>query len=156
MRVHLIDGTYELFRHFYAMPSQTNTAGEEIAAARGVVVSMMNLLRDGATHVAVATDQIIESFRNDLWPGYKTGAGIDPALWSQFPIVEEALAAMGLVVWAMVEFEADDALARRRPTGGRRSPRVRGPHLHSRQGPRAVRRGRARGAARPAARHPQR
>ena len=110
MRVHLIDGTYELFRHFYAMPSQTNAAGEEIAAARGVVVSMMNLLRDGATHVAVATDQIIESFRNDLWPGYKTGAGIDPALWSQFPIVEEALAAMGIVVWAMVEFEADDAL----------------------------------------------
>jgi 5'-3' exonuclease len=111
MRVHLVDGTYELFRHFYAMPSQVNAAGEEIAAARGVVVSMMNLLRDGATHVAVATDQIIESFRNDLWPGYKTGAGIDPALWSQFPIVEEALAAMGIVVWAMVEFEADDALA---------------------------------------------
>ena len=111
MRVHLIDGTYELFRHFYALPSQVNAAGEEIAAARGVVVSMMNLLRDGATHVAVATDQIIESFRNDLWPGYKTGAGIDPALLSQFPIVEEALAAMGLVVWAMVEFEADDALA---------------------------------------------
>jgi 5'-3' exonuclease len=110
MRVHLIDGTYELFRHFYAMPSQKNAAGEEIAAARGVVVSMMNLLRDGATHVAVATDQIIESFRNDLWPGYKTGAGIDPALWSQFPIVEEAVAAMGIVVWAMVEFEADDAL----------------------------------------------
>src|SRR5262245_9143891 len=110
MRVHLIDGTYELFRHFYAMPIQTNTAGEEIAAARGVAVWMMNLLRDGATHIAVATDQIIESFRNDLWPGYKTGAGIDPALWSQFPIVEEALAAMGVVVWAMVEFEADDAL----------------------------------------------
>jgi 5'-3' exonuclease len=111
MRVHLIDGTYELFRHFYAMPSQVNAAGEEIAAARGVVLSMMSLLRDGATHVAVATDQIIESFRNDLWPGYKTGAGIDPALWSQFPVVEEALAAMGIVVWAMVEFEADDALA---------------------------------------------
>jgi 5'-3' exonuclease len=111
LRVHLIDGTYELFRHFYALPSQVNAAGEEIAAARGVVVSMMNLLRDGATHVAVATDQIIESFRNDLWPGYKTGAGIDPALWSQFPIVEQALAAMGIVVWAMVEFEADDALA---------------------------------------------
>jgi 5'-3' exonuclease len=111
VRVHLIDGTYELFRHFYAMPSQVNAAGEEIAAARGVVVSMMSLLRDGATHVAVATDQIIESFRNDLWPGYKTGAGIDPTLWSQFPIVEEALTAMGLVVWAMVEFEADDALA---------------------------------------------
>jgi len=111
MRVHLVDGTYELFRHFYAMPSQKNAAGEEIAAARGVVVSMMSLLRDGATHIAVATDQIIESFRNDLWPGYKTGAGIDPALWSQFPIIEEALAAMGIEVWAMVEFEADDALA---------------------------------------------
>ena len=156
MRVHLIDGTYELFRHFYAMPSQTNAAGEEIAAARGVVVSMMNLLRDGATHVAVATDQIIESFRNDLWPGYKTGAGIDPALWSQFPIVEEALAAMGLVVWAMVEFEADDALCAGARLAAADLARDRGADLHSRQGPRAVRGGRARGAARPAPRHPQR
>jgi 5'-3' exonuclease len=111
MRVHLVDGTYELFRHFYAMPSQRNAAGEEIAAARGVVLSMMSLLRSGATHVAVATDQVIESFRNDLWPGYKTGEGVDPTLYAQFPILEEALAAMGLVVWAMVEFEADDALA---------------------------------------------
>jgi 5'-3' exonuclease len=111
MRVHLIDGTYELFRHFYAMPSQRNAAGQEIAATRGVVLSMMGLLRDGATHVAVATDQVIESFRNAMWPGYKTGEGVDPALYSQFPLLEEALAAMGLTVWAMLEFEADDALA---------------------------------------------
>ena len=111
MRVHLIDGTYELFRHFYAMPSLVNAAGQEIAATRGVVLSMMGLLRDGATHVAVATDQVIESFRNAMWPGYKTGEGVDPALYAQFPLLEEALAAMGVTVWAMLEFEADDALA---------------------------------------------
>ncbi|HVS64840.1 MAG TPA: 5'-3' exonuclease H3TH domain-containing protein [Thermoanaerobaculia bacterium] len=111
MLVHLIDGTYELFRHFYALPGSVNRNGEEIAAARGVVFSVLGLLREGATHVAVATDQVIESFRNDLWPGYKTGDGIDPDLWSQFPVVEEALAALGVVVWAMVEHEADDALA---------------------------------------------
>src|SRR6187401_1496938 len=93
------------------MPSSRDSDGREVAAVRGVVASILGMINGGATHVAVATDQIIESFRNDLWPGYKTGAGIDPALWSQFPIVEEALAAMGLVVWAMVEFEADDALA---------------------------------------------
>jgi 5'-3' exonuclease len=111
MLVHLIDGTYELFRHFYALPAAVNQEGEPIAAARGVAVSVLGLLREGATHVAVATDQVIESFRNDLWPGYKTGEGIDSDLWSQFPLVEEALAALGVVVWAMVEFEADDALA---------------------------------------------
>ena len=111
MRVHLIDGTYELFRHFFAMPSQVNRDGQEVAATVGVLGSMLALLRDGATHLAVATDQVIESFRNDLWPGYKTGAGIDPQLHSQFPLFEEALEAMGLVVWAMVEHEADDALA---------------------------------------------
>ena len=111
MRVHLIDGTYELFRHFFAVPPQSNADGQEIAAARGVVASMLNLLRDGATHLAVATDQVIESFRNELWPGYKSGEGIDPALYSQFPILEEALDAMGVVVWAMVDFEADDAMA---------------------------------------------
>lgn len=111
MRVHLIDGTYELFRHFFAVPPQTNDDGQEIAAARGVVASMLNLLRDGATHLAVATDQVIESFRNELWPGYKSGEGIDPTLYSQFPILEEALDAMGVVVWPMVEFEADDAMA---------------------------------------------
>lgn len=111
MRVHLIDGTYELFRHFFAVPPQSNADGQEIAAARGVVASMLNLLRDGATHLAVATDQVIESFRNELWPGYKSSEGIDPALYSQFPILEEALDAMGVVVWAMVDFEADDAMA---------------------------------------------
>ena len=111
LRVHLIDGTYELFRHFFAVPPQSNDDGQEIAAARGVLASMLNLLRDGATHLAVATDQVIESFRNELWPGYKSGEGIDPTLYSQFPILEEALYAMGVVVWPMVEFEADDAMA---------------------------------------------
>ena len=111
MRVHLVDGTYELFRHFYAVPSHRNEAGEEVGATRGVVGSMLGLLNDGATHVGVATDHVIESFRNDLWPGYKDGSGIDPDLLSQFPLLEEALAALGLTVWAMVEDEADDALA---------------------------------------------
>ena len=111
MQVHLVDGTYELFRHFYAMPSETDTEGREVAAVRGVVASIRGLASRGATHLGVATDHIIESFRNDLWPGYKTSAGIDPRLWSQFPLLEEALTRMGMVVWPMVEFEADDALA---------------------------------------------
>jgi 5'-3' exonuclease len=109
--VHLLDGTYELFRHFYALPSRLNGSGEEVAAAGGVVSSVLGLLRDGATHVAVATDHVIESFRNELWPGYKEGSGIDPQLLSQFGLLEEALAASGVVVWPMVDFEADDALA---------------------------------------------
>nr|MBA3956628.1 flap endonuclease [Acidimicrobiia bacterium] len=92
MRVHLVDGTYELFRHFYAVPSHRNQAGEEVGATRGVLGSMLGLLSDGATHVGVATDHVIESFRNDLWPGYKDGSGIDPDLLSQFPLLEEALA----------------------------------------------------------------
>ncbi|HVS16612.1 MAG TPA: 5'-3' exonuclease H3TH domain-containing protein [Thermoanaerobaculia bacterium] len=111
MHVHLIDGTYELFRHFYALPGARNDTGEEVAAARGVTFSVLGLLREGATHVAVATDHVIESFRNELWPGYKTGEGIDPELWSQFPLLEAAVRALGVVVWAMVEHEADDALA---------------------------------------------
>jgi len=111
MQVHLIDGTYELFRHFYAVPSALDAAGVEIGAVRGVVGSVKAMLDDGATHVGVATDHVIESFRNDLWPGYKTGDGIDPRLWAQFPLLEAALAAFGVRVWAMVEFEADDALA---------------------------------------------
>ncbi len=111
MRVHLVDGTYELFRHFYGVPSHRNAAGEEVAATRGVVASMLALLDDGATHVGVATDHVIESFRNDLWPGYKDGSGIDPDLKAQFPLLEEALEALGVAVWAMVEDEADDALA---------------------------------------------
>jgi 5'-3' exonuclease len=109
--VHLIDGTYELFRHYYALPSARDRDGREIAAVRGVLTSVLGMIKAGATHLAVATDTVIESFRNDLWPGYKTGDGIDPALLSQFPLLEETLKAAGIVVWGMVEFEADDALA---------------------------------------------
>ena len=111
MTIHLVDGTYELFRHFYAMPPAKNHDGEEIAAVRGVMYSLRGLVQDGATHIGVATDHVIESFRNNLWPGYKTGDGIDPALWSQFPLLEEGLRSWGLMVWPMVEVEADDALA---------------------------------------------
>lgn len=111
MKIHLVDGTYELFRHFYAMPSAKNREGEEVAAVRGVMYSIRGLVRDGATHIGVATDHVIESFRNELWPGYKTGEGIDPALWAQFPLLEEGLRAWGLTVWPMVDVEADDALA---------------------------------------------
>jgi 5'-3' exonuclease len=111
MDVHLVDGTYELFRQFFGQPPRAGDDGTEIGAARGVVLSMVNMLADGATHLGVATDQVIESFRNDLWPGYKTGADIDPALRAQFPLLETALEALGVVVWPMVELEADDALA---------------------------------------------
>jgi 5'-3' exonuclease len=111
MDVHLIDGTYELFRYFYALPRAREQNGREVGAVRGVVGSILGLINSGATHVGVATDHVIESFRNGLWPGYKTGAGIDPDLRSQFPLLEEALTALGVVVWPMVEFEADDALA---------------------------------------------
>ena len=111
MIVHLVDGTYELFRYYHAMPPAKDKQGREVAAVRGVLGSIRGLVRDGATHIAVATDQVIESFRNELWPGYKTGEGIPPDLWSQFPLLEEALAEAGFVVWPMVEFEADDALA---------------------------------------------
>jgi 5'-3' exonuclease len=111
LEVYLIDGTYELFRHYYALPSARDDDGREVAAVRGVVGSILAMISAGATHVAVATDHVIESFRNDLWPGYKTGAGIDPDLLSQFPLLETALASAGIVVWPMVEFEADDALA---------------------------------------------
>jgi 5'-3' exonuclease len=109
--VHLIDGTYELFRHFYAMPSARDREGREVAAVRGVVHSILGMTAAGATHIAIATDHIIESFRNELWPGYKTGEGIDPNLWSQFSLLEDVLRAAGFVVWPMVQFEADDALA---------------------------------------------
>jgi 5'-3' exonuclease len=111
MKVHLVDGTYELFRHFFGAPPHRNRAGEEVAAVRGVVGSVLTMLSEGATHVGVATDHVIESYRNDLWPGYKTGAGIDPDLWSQAWPLEEALVALGVTVWPMVEVEADDALA---------------------------------------------
>ena len=108
--VHLVDGTYELFRHYYAVPARQNADGMEIAAVRGVVNNMLTLLSEGATHVGVATDKVIESWRNDLWATYKDGTGVDPLLKAQFPLLEEALEALGLTVWAMVEDEADDAL----------------------------------------------
>ncbi len=111
MDVHLIDGTYELFRHFFAVPSSTDSDGNEVGAVRGVLGSTVALLEEGATHVGVATDHVIESFRNDLWPGYKTGEGIEPALLSQFHPLEEALESLGVVVWKTVKHEADDALA---------------------------------------------
>ncbi len=111
MHLHLIDGTYELFRHFYAVPSARDEDGREIGAVRGVVGSVLGMINRGATHVGVATDHVIESFRNRMWPGYKTGAGIDPDLLSQFGLLEEALQALGVTVWPMVEYEADDALA---------------------------------------------
>ena len=111
LHVHLIDGTYELFRHYYALPKARDQNGCEVGAVRGVIASVLGMLRGGATHVAVATDHVIESFRNGLWPGYKTGEGVERDLLAQFPLLEEALAAAGVVVWPMVEFEADDALA---------------------------------------------
>ncbi len=111
MDVHFIDGTYELFRHFFALPSMRGANGEEVGAVRGVLASVLSMLERGATHIGVATDHVVESFRNDLYPGYKTSEGVPPELLSQFSILEEALQAMGVLVWAMVEFEADDALA---------------------------------------------
>jgi 5'-3' exonuclease len=111
MDVYLIDGTYELFRHFFAVPSAKDEAGREVGAVRGVLTSLRGLMKAGETHIGVATDHVIESFRNDLWHGYKTSAGIPPDLHAQFPILEDALAAMGVVVWPMIEYEADDALA---------------------------------------------
>src|SRR5215510_9820583 len=111
MDIHLIDGTYELFRYFYAVPSSKDGGGQEIGAVRGVLGSILSMIERGATHIGVATDHVIESFRNGLYVGYKTGEGVDPALLSQFPILEEALQAMGVLVWPMIDFEADDALA---------------------------------------------
>ncbi len=111
MDTHLVDGTYELFRYFFAHPSHLNGESEEIAATRGVLGSLASMLESGVTHIGVATDHVIESFRNELWQGYKTSAGVDPSLLAQFPLLEEALQAMGVVVWPMVELEADDALA---------------------------------------------
>ena len=111
MEVHLVDGTYELFRQYYARPEHLDAAGVDVGAVRGVCRSVLGLLEQGATHVGVATDHVVESFRNDLWPGYKTGEGMDPVLLAQFPLVEDALRALGVAVWAMVELEADDALA---------------------------------------------
>ena len=111
MDVYLIDGTYELFRHFFAVPPAKDETGREVAAVRGVLTSLLGMMKAGETHIGVATDHVIESFRNAMWAGYKTSAGIPPELHSQFPLLEAALAALGVVVWPMVEFEADDALA---------------------------------------------
>ncbi len=111
MQVHLIDGTYELFRHFFAVPSSTDAFGREVGATRGVVGSILSMLERGATHIGVATDHVIESFRNRLYDGYKTGDGIEPALQSQFEPLENALEALGVAVWPMIEQEADDGLA---------------------------------------------
>ncbi|MCC7131828.1 MAG: hypothetical protein IT352_04245, partial [Gemmatimonadales bacterium] len=111
MNVHLIDGTYELYRHFFGMPGATSRDGREVGATIGVLGSVLGMIRDGTTHVGVATDHVIESFRNGLWSGYKTGEGIEPALWAQFHPLEDALRAMGVTVWAMGDLEADDGLA---------------------------------------------
>jgi 5'-3' exonuclease len=112
VQVHLVDGTYELFRNFYSpRGGHLNEAGEEVGAVRGVLRGTVAMLEDGATHIGVATDHVIESFRNDLWAGYKDGSGIDPDLWAQFPWLEDALEALGVTVWPMVDVEADDALA---------------------------------------------
>ena len=111
MDVHLVDGTYELFRHFFALPSRQTADGKEVGAIRGVLTNLVLLLESGATHVAVATDHVVESFRNELWAGYKDGSEMEPAIAEQFGPLEEALGAMGICVWPMVEFEADDGLA---------------------------------------------
>ncbi len=106
-----MDGTYELFRHFYALPSHVNGRGEEVGATRGVLGSLASMLESGVTHIGVATDHVIESFRNELWPGYKSSEGVDPHLLTQFQLLEDSLRTMGVRVWPMVELEADDALA---------------------------------------------
>jgi 5'-3' exonuclease len=111
MKVHLVDGTYELFRHFFAVPSARDAIGQEVGAVRGVLTSLLSMIRLGATHIGVATDHVIESFRNDLYTGYKTSAGVPAELLSQFPILEESVQSMGIVVWPMTYYEADDALA---------------------------------------------
>src|SRR5664279_2539538 len=111
LKVHLIDGTYELFRHYFAVPKARDAQGREVGAVRGVLASLLSMMRGGVTHIGVATDHVIESFRNNLWAGYKTGEGVEADLLSQFPLLEEVLTAAGMTVWPMVEFEADDALA---------------------------------------------
>jgi 5'-3' exonuclease len=130
VKVHLLDGTYELFRHHFAVPSHVTADGREIAAMRGVLESVLNLLSEvEVTHLAVATDHVIESFRNKMYAGYKTGEGLDPILHAQFHPLEAALESMGVVVWPMVEFEADDAMAAGAHAGA---------DSDARQGPRSV------------------
>lgn len=111
MQVHLLDGTYELFRHHFGQPARETSDGAEVGATRGVVQSVVGMLEGGVTHIGVATDHVVESFRNDMWPGYKTSEGMPPELLAQFPLLEEALSALGVLLWAMTELEADDALA---------------------------------------------
>ena len=111
MDVHLVDGTYELFRHFFAVPPKLDTQGNEIGAVRGVLTSLVGMIERGATHIGVATDHVVESFRNELYAGYKTADGVPAPLLAQFPELEESLESMGVVVWPMVRYEADDALA---------------------------------------------
>ncbi|HET6959133.1 MAG TPA: 5'-3' exonuclease H3TH domain-containing protein [Vicinamibacterales bacterium] len=123
MDVYLIDGTYELFRHFYGAPSAREADGREVGAVKGVLTSMLGMINSGTRYIGVATDHVIESFRNRMWAGYKTGAGIDPELYAQFPLLEEALVALGIATWPMVEYEADDALAAAAAAAAR-DPRV--------------------------------
>src|SRR6201994_1262571 len=111
MKIHLVDGTYELFRHFFAVPAAIDANGQDVGAVRGVLGTILSMIEHGATHIGIATDHVVESFRNDLYAGYKTSEGVPPALMAQFPILEEALASMGVMVWPMVRYEADDALA---------------------------------------------
>jgi 5'-3' exonuclease len=111
VEIYLLDGTYELFRYFFALPKHKTSTGVEVGGTRGVLSTVLSMFEAGTTHLGVATDHVVESFRNDLWPAYKSSAGMDPLILSQFPLVEEALHAMGVVVWPMIEFEADDALA---------------------------------------------
>jgi 5'-3' exonuclease len=109
--VHLVDGTYELFRHFYGLRRFTKDKDRPYGGVAGVLGTLLEMIEEGASHLAVATDHVIESFRNDIWPGYKTGDGIDPALWAQFKPLEEGIRALGVKLFPMVELEADDALA---------------------------------------------
>src|ERR1700752_3371529 len=111
MKVYLVDGTYELFRYFFAVPAAMDANGQDAGAVRGVLGTVLSTIERGATHIGVATDHVVESFRNDLYAGYKTSEGVPPPLLAQFPILETALLSLGVVVWPMVEFEADDALA---------------------------------------------
>jgi 5'-3' exonuclease len=123
VEVHLVDGTYELFRHYYAVPSARDRDGMEVGAVRGVIGSLLGMVNSGATHIGVATDHVIESFRNGLWRGYKTSAGVERDLLAQFPLLEEAIAALGIPVWPMIELEADDALGAAAEAAAR-DPRV--------------------------------
>jgi 5'-3' exonuclease len=138
MEVFLVDGTYELFRHYYALPSARDKQGREVGAVRGVLASVLGMIKGGATHIAVATDHVIESFRNQLWPGYKTSDGIEPELLAQFPLLEDVLSAAGIVVWPMVEFEARRCAGCRCGFCRKRRSRRTRCNLHAGQRPRAI------------------